>query len=203
MPERLRPAEPDAIAPKALSTRRRQLTELVAMEKTRLAQAFDESIAASHRAAIAALEAACAELERRLEATIAADPRLARKRQILVSIPGIAGRVAGVVIADTPELGARKAAASSPAWRRIPTRAAPCRGGTPSRAGGRACAPPVSHGRHGRRALPSALQGRLPGHARRREAPKGAVVATGRRLVTIANALIRDDITFHQSRFAS
>jgi transposase len=32
---------------------------------------------------------------------------------------------------------------------------------------------------------------------------KVAIVATGRRLVTIANALIRDDVTFHQSRFAS
>ena len=115
MPDRLRPApEPEAIALKALSTRRRQLTELIAMEKTRLAQAFDAEIAASHRTVIAALEAACAEVERRLEAAIAADPALARKREILVSIPGIAARIAGVVIADMPELGSldRKAAAS-------------------------------------------------------------------------------------------
>ena len=33
--------------------------------------------------------------------------------------------------------------------------------------------------------------------------PKVAIVATGRHLVTIANALIREDITFAQSRFAS
>ena len=33
--------------------------------------------------------------------------------------------------------------------------------------------------------------------------PKVAIVATGRRLVTIADALIRDDITFDRSRFAS
>jgi transposase len=33
--------------------------------------------------------------------------------------------------------------------------------------------------------------------------PKFAIVATGRHLVTIANALIREDITFAQSRFAS
>jgi transposase len=105
MPDRLRPAPaPEAIALKALSTRRRQLTELIAMEKTRLAQAFDAGLAASHRAVIAALEAACAGVERRLEAAIAADPALARRREILVSIPGIAGRIAGVVIADMPEL---------------------------------------------------------------------------------------------------
>ena len=84
------------------------------MEKTRLAQAFDAEIAASHRTVIATLKAACAEVERRLEAAIAADPALARKREILVSIPGIAARIAGVVIADMPELGSldRKAAAS-------------------------------------------------------------------------------------------
>ena len=46
MPERLRPApEPQTLAMKTLSTCRRQLTELVAMEKTRLGQAFDETIA--------------------------------------------------------------------------------------------------------------------------------------------------------------
>ena len=33
--------------------------------------------------------------------------------------------------------------------------------------------------------------------------PKLAIVATGRRLVTIADPLIRDDITFDRSRFAS
>ena len=141
MPERLRPAPaPDAIALKALSTRRRQLTELIAMEKTRLAQAFDATIAASHRAAIAALGAVCAEVERRLEATIAADPRLARKRAILVSIPGIAGRIAGVVIADMPELGAldRKAAASLAGLAPHPDRS----GALPGRhtiSGGRPC----------------------------------------------------------------
>jgi transposase len=48
MPDRLRPApEPRALALKALSTRRRQLTEPIAMEKTRLGQACDEGIAAS------------------------------------------------------------------------------------------------------------------------------------------------------------
>ena len=33
--------------------------------------------------------------------------------------------------------------------------------------------------------------------------PKVAIVATARRLATIANALIREDITFEKSRFAA
>lgn len=115
MCESLRPVpSADQTALKALSTRRRQLTELIAMEKTRLKQALDSLIADSHRALIRTLEVACAEVEAELEARIAADPVLARKRVILVSIPGIGPRIAGVLLTDMPELGRidRKAAAS-------------------------------------------------------------------------------------------
>ena len=206
MPERLRPApEPEAIALKALSTRRRQLTELIAMEKARLAQAFDAGIAASHRAVIAALEAACAEVERRLEAAITADLALARKREILVSIPGIAGRIAGVVIADMPELGSldRKAAASLAGLAPHPDQS----GALPGRhaiAGGRPCLRTAFYmaGMVAARCDPRFKAA----YRAMREAgkpPKVAIVATGRRLVTIANALIREDITFDHSRFAS
>jgi transposase len=206
MPERLRPApEPDEIALKALSTRRRQLTELIAMEKTRLAQAFDETIAASHRAVITALAAVCTEVERRLEATIAADPRLARKRQILVSIPGIAGRIAGVVIADMPELGAldRKAAASLAGMAPHPDQS----GALPGRhaiSGGRPCLRTAFYmaGMVAARCDPR-FKADYRAMRDAGKPPKVAIVATGRRLVTMANALIRDDVTFHQSRFAS
>lgn len=51
---------PDQITLKALSTRR-QLTELIAMEKTRLAQALNPAIADSHRSVIKALTIACTE----------------------------------------------------------------------------------------------------------------------------------------------
>ena len=206
MPDRLRPARaPEAIALKALSTRRRQLSELIAMEKTRLAQAFDAEIAASHRTVIATLEAACAEVERRLEAAIAADPALARKREILVSIPGIAGRIAGVVIADMPELGGldRKAAASLAGMAPHPDQS----GAMPGRhtiSGGRPCLRTAFYmaGMVAARCDPRFKAA----YRTMREAgkpPKVAIVATGRRLVTIANALIREDITFDRSRFAS
>ncbi len=206
MPDRLRPApQPEAIALKALSTRRRQLTELIAMEKTRLAQAFDAEIAASHRAVIAALEAACAAVERRLEAAIAADPALARRREILISIPGIAGRIAGVVLADMPELGTldRKAAASLAEMAPHPDQT----GVLPGRnaiSGGRPCLRTAFYmaGMVAARCDPRL---KAAYHAMRQagKPPKVAIVATGRRLVTFANALVRDDITFDQSRFAA
>jgi len=61
MSERLRPApDPDQIALKALSTRRRQLDRTDRHGENPPRQAVDDLVAASCRAVVAALEAACA-----------------------------------------------------------------------------------------------------------------------------------------------
>ena len=89
MSQDLRPIpDADQLILKALSTRRRQLTELIAMEKTRLRQAMDQMIIDSCRHLIATLEKACGEIEEELTRRISVDARLARKREILISIPG-------------------------------------------------------------------------------------------------------------------
>jgi transposase len=206
MPDRIRPAPaPEALALKALSTRRRQLTELIAMEKTRLGQAFDEAIAASHRAVIAAIEAACAEVERQLEALIAADPVLLRKRAILVSMPGVGTRIAGVVIVDMPELGTldRKRAASLAGMAPHPNQSGPLAGRN-AISGGRPCLRTAFYmaGMVAARCHPR-FRAQYQAMRAAGKPPKVAIVATGRRLVTIANALIREDKTFDESRFAS
>jgi transposase len=99
---------------KALATRRRQLTEMIAMEKTRLKQALEPAVAESHRAAIADLSRACAKVEALIEDGLAKDPRRAEDRRILTSIPGIGPRIAQVLLTEMPELGRcdRKAIAS-------------------------------------------------------------------------------------------
>jgi transposase len=205
MPERLHPApDADQVALKAFSTRRRQLTELIAMEKTRLGQAVDAEIIASHRAVIAALAAACTEVERELEGRIDADAALARRREILVSIPGIARRTASVVITDMPELGSlgRKAAASLAGLAPHPDQS----GSTPGRnaiAGGRPCLRTAFY-------MAGMVAARCDPHFRAQyqamraagKPAKVAIVAAGRRLVTLANALVRDDKTFDESRLA-
>lgn len=206
MPDRLRPApEPETLALKALSSRRHQLTELIAMEKTRLAQAFDASIAASHRAVIATLEAACTEVEGRLEAAIAADPALARKREILISMPGIGPRIASVILASMPELGTldRKAAASLAGMAPHPSQSGPLPGRN-AISGGRPCLRSAFY-MAGMVAARCDPRFKTSYRAMRDlgKPPKLAIVATGRRLVTIANALIREGITFDHSRFAS
>lgn len=206
MPEHLHPApEPDQIRLKSLSTRRRQLTELIAMEKTRLKQALDPLVADSHRAVIETLEGACAAIEADLGQRIGADPGLARKRTILTSIPGIGQRIATVLITDMPELGAldRKAAASLAGMAPHPTQS----GAQPGRhaiAGGRPCLRTAFYmaGMVAARACPVF---KAPYRAMREagKPAKVAIVATGRRLVVLANALIRDDKTFDQSDLAT
>ena len=206
MPDRLRPApESEALALKALSIRRRQLTELVAMEKPRLGRALDDGLATSHRAVIATLEAACAEVEGRLEAAIAADPALARKREILVSIPGVSARIAGVVLADMPELGTldRKAAASLAGMAPHPNQSGPLAGRN-AISGGRPCLRTAFYmaGMVAIRCHPT-FRAQYRAMREAGKPAKVAIVATGRRLVTIANALIREDRTFDESRLAS
>lgn len=98
---------------RALSTRRRQLVEMAAMEKTRLKQAVDDDIAASCRAAIAYLVAERGRIETRLAARVTAgdgDKRMA----LLRTAPGVGPAVAVTLLADLPELGAlsRQAAAA-------------------------------------------------------------------------------------------
>ncbi|MCJ2071221.1 IS110 family transposase [Methylobacterium sp. J-030] len=108
MPEAIRPL-PDATARalKELSTRRQQLVAMRAVEKTRLQQAREPAVLESHRACIASLDAACAAIEAELDARIRADAARLEAQRLLVSIPGIGPRVAGVLICDLPELGQR------------------------------------------------------------------------------------------------
>lgn len=206
MSEHLRPApEADQIALKALSTRRRQLTELIAIEKTRLKQALEPLVIDSHRVVIKALEVACAEVETTLERRIAADPALARKRTILVSIPGIGARIAAVLLTDMPELGRldRKAAASLAGMAPHPSQSG-LHPGRHAIAGGRPCLRAAFY-MAGMVAARSCPVFREPYKAMRAAAKpaKVAIVATGRRLVVLANALIRDDKTFDKSNIVA
>ncbi|HLI66578.1 MAG TPA: IS110 family transposase [Caulobacteraceae bacterium] len=99
---------------RALSTRRRQLVEMIAMEKTRLKQTLDEAIADSCRAMIAQLAVERARIEAKLTALTMASPEDKTRAKLLQTLPGIGPGVAMTLMADLPELGAldRKAIAS-------------------------------------------------------------------------------------------
>lgn len=97
----------DQLALKALSTRRRQLTEMIAMEKTRLKQASQPLIQGSHRATIEALSGERDAIEAEIARRIAADPEQTKTRELLMSVPGIGPRVADVLLTELPEIGQR------------------------------------------------------------------------------------------------
>lgn len=99
---------------RALSTRRRQIVEMIAMEKVRLKQALDEAVAQSHRAIIGLLGAERARVERELTARVHAQPGGAQRETVLRTMPGVGPAIAITLLADLPELGSldRKAVAS-------------------------------------------------------------------------------------------
>lgn len=99
---------------RALSTRRRQLVELAAMEKTRLKQALDQTIVQSLQRAIAALIQERTIIEDQLQALLDEDPAAKNRRDLLQTVPGFGPAVIATLMADLPELGAldRKAIAS-------------------------------------------------------------------------------------------
>ena len=198
----IRPLPSDRqLAVKALATRRRQLVEMIAMEKTRLKQAIDPGIMQSHRTAIKSLSAERAAIEEKIDAALARDPDVVRRREIFASIPGIGKQIATVLATDMPELGTldQKAAASlaglAPQIQQS--------GMTPGRAhigGGRPCV---------RAALYMAALSAVRSNSRfkaiytdmrtKGKPAKVALVAVARKLVTIANALVKANATFEKN----
>lgn len=85
--------------------RRRQLVDMLAMEKQRLAGLDDADAITSIREHLTFLEGQIARCDGHIAAEIAADTVLARKSELLQSIPGIGATTAAVLIAELPELG--------------------------------------------------------------------------------------------------
>ena len=85
--------------------RRRQLVEMLAMEKQRLSGLDDPETIASIRAHLAFLQGQIGTCEQRITDEIGADAKLARKAMLLQTIPGMGTVTAAVLVAELPELG--------------------------------------------------------------------------------------------------
>jgi transposase len=203
MTDALRPVPTaDQLAAKALATRRRQLVEMAAMEKTRLKQADHPEIAASHRKAILDLSAERERIEAELDRCLAADPHYSRKLALLTSIPGIGKQVATVLLTDLPELGTlnRRTAASLAGLAPHPHQS----GNAPARntiGGGRPCVRAALYmaALAAVRSNP-ALKADYKAMRADGKPAKVALIATARKLVTLANAVIRDKLPFEPNR---
>jgi transposase len=90
---------------KALTTKRRQLTEMRAALLCQMQQARDPGIQALDTAHLAFLDGQIADLLDRIETLITRDSDLSEKRSLLRSIPGIGPVVCSTLLADMPELG--------------------------------------------------------------------------------------------------
>jgi len=189
---------------KALSLRRRQLVEMIAMEKVRLKQALEPFLADSHRAAIADLGALLARVEIELATNLAADSQRARTLTILTSIPGIGTRIATLLVTDLPELGQtdRKAIASLAGLAPHVSQS----GNAPPRAviaGGRPCVRAALYmaalvaARHNPDLRPEYEAMRRAG-----KPAKVALIAIARKLVVLANALVKANATYQNRSVA-
>lgn len=184
-----------ALEVRALSTRRRQLVEMIAMEKVRLKQTLDEAVAASCRQVIALLSQARAEVEALLQAELLHDAQGERRFGLLQTIPGVGPAIGMTLLADLPELGGldRKAVASlaglAPHPNQSGTRNAAARIG-----GGRPCVRAALY-----LAAISAVRsdkGFKREYQAMRQAGKPAkvaLVAIARRIVVAANGMLKSD----------
>lgn len=202
VPERPLPG-PAAQAIRGLAARRRQLTEMIAVEKTRLKGAWDTALAASLRRTIALLEGERRDIEAALEAAIAADAESARRQRLLLSLPGVGPRIAATLVAEMPELGQldRHATASLAGLAPHPQQSGTSRGRDSLR-GGRPCVrvafymTALTASRHD-----PLVRARYLALLERGKPKKLALIAIARWLATTANQLIRNNSPWNPSLF--
>ncbi len=203
MGERLRPAltEPTPQARRALraqAARRLQLVEMRKQEATRLKQTANAEACADIRSHIRLLDRRIVRVEARITELVAEDETFADAERRLRTAPGIGPVVAAILIAELPELGrldrraiaalAGLAPVARDSGKRIRSRAI---------AGGRpvirrmlylaALQASLHHPRF------KAFRARLQDNGK---APKQAIIAVARKLLTILNAMIRTQTDF-------
>lgn len=89
----------------ALMTRRRQLVEMVVMEKNRLGTAWSPKVRKSLQVHLQALQEQLKELEQDLDDFIRRSPLYLAKDQLLQTVPGVGALTSQSLLAWLPELG--------------------------------------------------------------------------------------------------
>lgn len=192
------PPEPELRRLRELLAARRAVMDDLVAAKNRLQNVHDALVRRLVTRRMKALEADIAQLDAAIDATIDADQLLSRRVQQLVTIPGIARRTAAVLLVEMPELGtlSGKQAASLAGLAPVARDSGTMRGRRFIR-GGR------SHVRKAlfMAALATARSGAVfhATYQAMRDAgkpPKVAIVALMRKLIVIANAVLRDQTSW-------
>jgi transposase len=197
MPDDTHPSVPSqkAEAIRSLSARRRQLVDLLTQEKTRLRMARDPLVLESLKITIAMLKSERKRIEAALAEAIARDHDASHRAELLRSIPGIGAVVATVLLTDLPELGTlnRHQAASLAGVAPHPQYSGSSSHGDHIR-GGRACVRIALY-----MAAVSAIRCNAPFKAFYKRLIQGgkpnklAIIAVARKLVVLANAIVKSD----------
>jgi transposase len=188
------PSDPDRAELAALLDRRRQLIGMRVAEGNRLRPGLPAAVRAGVEAHVAWLDEQVAALDRAVAAAVRRSPAWRERDRLLRSVPGVGPVVSRTLLADLPELGAR-----APGTLAALVGLAPFAADSGRHKGHR-------HIRGGRREVRRVLYlaalavSRVPGplreFARRLKArgkpSKVALIAVARKLLVIANAVIRD-----------
>lgn len=192
-----RPADPARQGLARLHKRRDQLVEMRACERVRAREASDPTGSLTRH--LAWLDDEIATLERLIDEALRADEALADMQALLRSAPGVGAVTATTLVALMPELGqcSPKAIAALAGLAPVNNDSGSLRGKR-SIKGGR---------RRVRRALYMAALAAIRTSARfkafydtikaRRAAPKIALIAVARKLLTILNAMAKTKTAFH------
>jgi transposase len=191
-----------AEAIRSLAARRRQIVDLAMQEKTRLRMTRDAFLIESLRSTISYLDKERKRIEAALTEALEADEQTKRKYALLCSVPGIGNAVATTLLTDLPELGTlnRHQTASLAGLAPHPEQSGTSKASAHIR-GGRACVRTALY-----MAAVSAIRCNPPFKAfyrRLRDSgkpPKIAIVAVARKLVILANAILRTNQPWNPER---
>jgi transposase len=198
--DRIRPTirplpDADALKFQALLTRRSQLIGMRTMESNRLAALMDRTIRASVERLLRAIQKEIDRADRELNEAIQASPVWAAKDELLQSIPGIGPVVSRTLLAELPELGtlSREQVASLAGVAPI-NRDSGTMKGKRTTFGGRAVVRSMlylaAHAAKQGNALLRAFANRLEAAGKARKVIR---IALARKLLIIANAVLRDN----------
>jgi transposase len=199
------PADPDRAELAALLDRRRQWLGMRVAEGNRPRPGLPAAVRAGIEAPLAWLGEQIAAIDRDVAAAVRRSPAWRERDRLLRSIQGVGPVVSRTLWADLPEPGARP-----PGKRAALAGLAPFAADSGRRRGAR-------HIRGGRREVRRALSmgalavARVPGPLRdfaqrlkaRGKPAKGALIAVARKLLRIANAVIRDGRAWDEKRAAA
>lgn len=194
---RWRPAEPHQATLTALVERRRDLVAIRAAEKNRRAAPRAAAVRQEIDSLIAVLDHQIRAIDTRIRTLIQATPRLARHEHVLRTVPGIGPTIAALLLAQMPELGrlSRRQAAALAGLAPHPRDSGTARAYRPTTGGRRSLRPPLFVA-----ALAAARANSPLAHFYKRLLQAGkpkrlALVALMRKIVVIANARIKQQLT--------